>query len=44
MVLSHPNPAFNSLFIVEPFAGSAAMNLFASHPPMERRIAKLLGR
>ncbi|MBL8747419.1 MAG: zinc metalloprotease HtpX [Phycisphaerae bacterium] len=41
--LVQPNPAQNSLFIVEPFAGGAAtlVNLFASHPPVEKRIAAL---
>lgn len=41
--LIQPNPAQNSLFIVEPFAGVSAslVNLFASHPPVERRIAAL---
>lgn len=41
--LVQPNPAQNSLFIVEPLAGGSAslVNLFASHPPVERRIAAL---
>lgn len=41
--LVQPNPAQNSLFIVEPFCGGAAslVNLFASHPPVEKRIAAL---
>jgi heat shock protein HtpX len=33
-------PATSSLFIVNPFAGGIA-GLFSTHPPMEKRIAKL---
>ncbi len=40
--LDHPNPALNNLFIVEPLAGNAALALFATHPPIEKRIAALL--
>ena len=29
------------MFIVEPFTGRSLMNLFATHPPMEKRIAAL---
>jgi heat shock protein HtpX len=42
--LRQPNPAQNNLFIVEPFAGGMGrtlVNLFATHPPTERRIAEL---
>jgi heat shock protein HtpX len=39
--LVQPNPAQNSLFIVEPFTGRSIMNLFASHPPTESRILAL---
>lgn len=40
--LHNPNPAQNNLFIVEPFTGGRSlMNLFASHPPTERRIISL---
>lgn len=40
--LQQPNPAMNNLFIVEPLTGGQAlMNLFASHPPTEKRIAAL---
>ncbi len=35
------NPAMNNMFIVEPFMGRSLMNMFASHPPMEKRIAAL---
>jgi heat shock protein HtpX len=40
------NPAFNSLFIVEPlnaFGGGVA-NLFSTHPPLEKRLQNLIGR
>ena len=39
------NPAFNSLFIAEPrnFMGRVA-NLFATHPPLEKRLMNLIGR
>lgn len=39
------NPAFNSMFIAEPrnFAQSVA-NLFRTHPPLEQRLANLIGR
>lgn len=39
--MDNPNPAANNLFIVEPLTGRALTNLFASHPPMEKRIAAL---
>ncbi|MBN1127837.1 MAG: zinc metalloprotease HtpX [Chitinispirillaceae bacterium] len=35
------NPAAASLFIVNPFQGQALLSLFSTHPPMEKRIAKL---
>lgn len=40
--MDNPNPAQNSMFIVEPFIGSGAMRLFASHPSTEDRIQALL--
>jgi heat shock protein HtpX len=39
--LDQPNPAMNNLFIVEPLMGSSLLNLFASHPPTEKRIEAL---
>ena len=41
--LVQPNPAQNNLFIVEPLAGGgrSLVNLFATHPPTESRIAAL---
>jgi heat shock protein HtpX len=35
------NPATASLFIVNPFRGGGLTSLFSTHPPMEKRIAKL---
>ena len=35
------NPATSSLFIVNPFRGSAILTLFATHPPVEERIKRL---
>jgi Zn-dependent protease with chaperone function len=34
----------NNLFIVEPFVGRTLTSLFASHPPVEKRVAALLNR
>lgn len=44
--LNQPNPAQNNLFIVEPMmsnlgGGRTLVNLFATHPPTEKRIAAL---
>lgn len=42
-VPSHAEPATASLFIVNPFAGGEAlMNAFSTHPPMAKRIERLL--
>jgi heat shock protein HtpX len=41
--LHNPNPAMNNMFIVEPLVGFRGLtNLFATHPPVEKRIAALL--
>src|SRR5690606_1643281 len=37
--MDNPNPAMNNLFIVEPFMGQTLTNLFATHPPTQKRIA-----
>jgi heat shock protein HtpX len=43
--MHNPNPAMNNMFIVEPLTGGQTLvNLFASHPPTEKRVAALLGR
>ena len=34
-------PAAEALFIVNPLHGSGVANLFATHPPLEERIARL---
>jgi heat shock protein HtpX len=39
--LDNPNPAQNSMFIVEPLTGRGLTNLFATHPPTERRVEAL---
>lgn len=39
--MHHGSPAAASLFIVNPFSGGAMMSLFSTHPPVERRIARL---
>jgi len=31
------------MFIVKPFSGQALLSLFSTHPPMEKRIERLLG-
>jgi heat shock protein HtpX len=36
------NPAANNLCIVEPLTGESILNLFASHPPTEKRIEALM--
>ncbi len=35
-------PATSHLFIVKPFSGRGLMNLFSTHPPIEKRIARLM--
>jgi len=35
------SPATENLFIVSPFRGNGAASLFATHPPIEERIARL---
>ncbi|HVT89039.1 MAG TPA: zinc metalloprotease HtpX [Tepidisphaeraceae bacterium] len=39
------NPAFNSLFIAEPRSAMQSLaTLFATHPPLEKRLLNLIGR
>jgi len=38
------SPATAHLFIVKPFSGGGVLGLFSTHPPLEKRIARLLGR
>lgn len=40
----HAEPATAHMFIVAPFTGSSIMSLFSTHPPMEKRIERLVGR
>jgi heat shock protein HtpX len=35
-------PATAHLFIVHPFSGSSFLNMFSTHPPLEKRIERLL--
>jgi heat shock protein HtpX len=35
------SPASSSLFIVNPFRGGTFVTLFMTHPPIEKRVARL---
>jgi heat shock protein HtpX len=37
------SPATAHMFIVNPLSGRSLMSLFSTHPPLEERIARLLG-
>jgi heat shock protein HtpX len=37
------NPATAHMFIVNPLSGNMIMNLFSTHPPLEKRIQRLRG-
>ena len=37
-------PATAHMFIMKPFSGRGLMSLFSTHPPVEKRIARLTGR
>jgi heat shock protein HtpX len=39
---TNTNPAFHSMYIAEPLSGGGVMGLFATHPPLEKRINLLL--
>lgn len=43
MPLRSADPATAHLFIVNPFSAKALGQLFSTHPPLEQRIARLLG-
>ncbi len=38
------SPSTAHLFIVKPFSGGGLMEWFSTHPPIEKRIERLLGR
>jgi len=38
------NPSTAHMFIVNPLSGGGLANLFSTHPPIEERVARLLGR
>jgi heat shock protein HtpX len=38
------SPATAHMFIVHPFTGSSIMNLFSTHPSVEKRIERLVGK
>ena len=41
--MQNPNPAQNNLFIIEPLTGGKTLsNLFATHPPTEKRVEALM--
>ena len=41
--MDNPNPAQNNMFIIEPLTGGQTLsNLFATHPPTEKRVEALL--
>jgi heat shock protein HtpX len=40
--MENPNPAMNSLFIVEPFSGGVLTRLFSTHPPTDQRVSALI--
>jgi heat shock protein HtpX len=43
-VPTETSPATSHMFIMQPFLGRGVMNLFSTHPPVEDRIKRLLGR
>jgi heat shock protein HtpX len=36
------NPSTAHMFIVNPLSGGTIMNLFSTHPPLEKRIERLM--
>lgn len=41
---AEPSPATAHLFIINPFQGRNLLSLFSTHPPVEERIRRLLGK
>jgi heat shock protein HtpX len=37
-------PATAHMFIMNPLSGQSLMSLFSTHPPVEKRIERLMGR
>ncbi len=37
------SPATSHMFIVKPFSGKGVLNLFSTHPPVEKRVERLRG-
>ncbi len=40
----HASPSTAHMFIMHPFSGRSLMNLFSTHPPVQKRIERLIGR
>jgi heat shock protein HtpX len=38
------SPAMGHLYIVNAFSGRSMLSMFSTHPPLEERIARLLGQ
>jgi heat shock protein HtpX len=38
------SPSSAHMFIVQPFSGSALLSLFSTHPPIQKRIERLMGQ
>jgi len=38
------SPSTAHMFIVHPFSGSALLNMFSTHPPIQKRIERLMGK
>jgi heat shock protein HtpX len=36
------NPATSHMFIVKPFSGRSVLELFSTHPPVEKRVERLV--
>jgi heat shock protein HtpX len=42
--MQEATPGTAHMFIVHPFSGSSVLSLFSTHPPLEKRIQRLLGK